>query len=425
MMKKMKQKTRGQWERAVLVLSLLIPTIIMLALFVINRIYPFGDRSFLFSDMYHQYMPFFSELLHKVRGGESLSFSFNVGIGSNFLALFVYYLASPFHIFSLLVPESHLMEFMSYLIVLKIGLAGLTSYLYLKKHFQAEDAKDVGDAPESLWTKKRGNDIGALFFSCFYALSGFMAAYNYNIMWVDCVVLLPLIVLGLERLVKEGRGGLYCVTLALSIFTNYYISIMICIFLVLYFILLLALEKDWVHNIWKKGIPGYFALYSLLAGGMAAVLLIPEVCAILRTDFGDMDFPKKVESYFSVLDMLARHCMCVYTERGLDHWPNIYCGSAVLLMVPLYLMNRRISIREKFCRMALAGFLLISFSTNVLDFIWHGLNYPDSLPARQSFLYIFLVLTMCYEAFRGVREMEGQQILYSFLWALGFILFCG
>ena len=425
MMKKMKQKTRGQWERAVLVLSLLIPTIIMLALFVINRIYPFGDRSFLFSDMYHQYMPFFSELLHKVRGGESLSFSFNVGIGSNFLALFVYYLASPFHIFSLLVPESHLMEFMSYLIVLKIGLAGLTSYLYLKKHFQAEDAKDVGDAPESLWTKKRGNDIGALFFSCFYALSGFMAAYNYNIMWVDCVVLLPLIVLGLERLVKEGRGGLYCVTLALSIFTNYYISIMICIFLVLYFILLLALEKDWVHNIWKKGIPGYFALYSLLAGGMAAVLLIPEVCAILQTDFGDMDFPKKVESYFSVLDMLARHCMCVYTERGLDHWPNIYCGSAVLLMVPLYLMNRRISIREKFCRMALAGFLLISFSTNVLDFIWHGLNYPDSLPARQSFLYIFLVLTMCYEAFRGVREMEGQQILYSFLWALGFILFCG
>ncbi len=425
MMKKMKQKTRGQWERAVLVLSLLIPTIIMLALFVINRIYPFGDRSFLFSDMYHQYMPFFSELLHKVRGGESLSFSFNVGIGSNFLALFVYYLASPFHIFSLLVPESHLMEFMSYLIVLKIGLAGLTSYLYLKKHFQAEDAKDVGDAPESLWTKKRGNDIGALFFSCFYALSGFMAAYNYNIMWVDCVVLLPLIVLGLERLVKEGRGGLYCVTLALSIFTNYYISIMICIFLVLYFILLLALEKDWVHNIWKKGIPGYFVLYSLLAGGMAAVLLIPEVCAILRTDFGDMDFPKKVESYFSVLDMLARHCMCVYTERGLDHWPNIYCGSAVLLMVPLYLMNRRISIREKFCRMALAGFLLISFSTNVLDFIWHGLNYPDSLPARQSFLYIFLVLTMCYEAFRGVREMEGQQILYSFLWALGFILFCG
>lgn len=423
-MKKTKPRTRGQWQRAVLALSLFIPIVIMLALFVIKRIYPFGDRSFLFSDMYHQYMPFFSELLHKVRGGENLSFSFNVGIGSNFLALFVYYLASPFHIFSLLVPESHLMEFMSYLIVLKIGLAGLTSYLYLQNHFRATDAADGGAVSEELWIKRRGNDIGALCFSCFYALSGFMAAYNYNIMWVDCVVLLPLILLGLERLVKEGRGGLYCVTLALSIYTNYYISIMICIFLVLYFVLLLALEKDWVHNVWKKGIPGYFALYSLLAGGMAAVLLIPEVCAILRTDFGDMNFPEKIESYFSVLDMLARHCMCVYTERGLDHWPNIYCGSAVLMLIPMYLMNRGISIREKFCRMALVGFLLLSFSTNLLDFIWHGLNYPDSLPARQSFLYIFLVLTMCYDAFRRIREVDGQQILYGYLWAAGFFLFC-
>ncbi len=419
-MKNKKINLTGNRQRAALVLSFLIPSMVMLALFVVNRIYPFGDRSFLFSDMYHQYMPFFSELLHKVRGGENLSFSFNVGIGSNFLALFVYYLASPFHIFSLLVPESYLMEFMSYLIVLKIGLAGLTSYLYLRRRSGLSGA-GKGDALSA--GSGAGGEMGALFFSCFYALSGFMAAYNYNIMWVDCVVLLPLIVLGLERLVREGRCGLYCVTLALSIFTNYYISIMICIFLVLYFGLLLVTERRGMRDICRRDVPR-FALYSLLAGGMAAMLLVPEVCAILRTDFGDMDFPEKIESYFSILDMLARHCVCVYTERGLDHWPNIYCGSAVLLMIPLYLMNRRISIREKFCRMGLAGFLLLSFGTNMLDFIWHGLNYPDSLPARQSFVYILLVLTMCHDAYRHVRELEGQQILYGYLWAAGFFLFC-
>ncbi len=419
-MKNKKINLTGNRQRAALVLSFLIPSMVMLALFVVNRIYPFGDRSFLFSDMYHQYMPFFSELLHKVRGGENLSFSFNVGIGSNFLALFVYYLASPFHIFSLLVPESYLMEFMSYLIVLKIGLAGLTSYLYLGRRSGLSGA-GKGDALSA--GSGAGGEMGELFFSCFYALSGFMAAYNYNIMWVDCVVLLPLIVLGLERLVREGRCGLYCVTLALSIFTNYYISIMICIFLVLYFGLLLVTERRGMRDICRRDVPR-FALYSLLAGGMAAMLLVPEVCAILRTDFGDMDFPEKIESYFSILDMLARHCVCVYTERGLDHWPNIYCGSAVLLMIPLYLMNRRISIREKFCRMGLAGFLLLSFGTNMLDFIWHGLNYPDSLPARQSFVYILLVLTMCHDAYRHVRELEGQQILYGYLWAAGFFLFC-
>jgi len=382
-----------------LVLSFSLPVLLMLLLFMVNGIYPFGDRSFLSGDLYHQYMPFFSELLRKVRGGDNLGFSWNVGIGSNFLALFVYYLASPFHILAFLVPEKYLIDFIGYLIVIKTGLCGLTACIYLRRHFGTKD-----------W--------GALLFSCFYAFSGFMAAYNYNIMWVDCVVLLPLILLGLERLTKEGKGGLYCVTLALSIYTNYYISIMICIFLVLYFGVLLVTGKRRLRSL------GLFALYSLLAGGMASVLLIPEVCAIIRTDFGDMNFPKEVESYFSILDMLARHCVCVYAERGLDHWPNIYSGSAAIMLIPMYLMNRRISVREKFCKILLAGFLLLSFGTNLLDFLWHGLNYPDSLPARQSFLYIFLVLTMCYEAYLRLKETDSQQIVYGYVAAVGFLLFC-
>lgn len=395
-MKKLKVKQ----ENVTLILAFLLPIAVMLILFIVNGIYPFGDRSFLSGDLYHQYMPFFSELLRKAAGGESLDFSFHVGIGSNFLALFVYYLASPFHLLALPIRGEHLVEFLGYIAVFKTGLCGLTAGIYLQKRFETKDR-------------------AVLLFSMFYAFSGFMAAYNYNIMWLDCIWLAPLILLGLERLVKEGKCGLYCLTLAFSIFTNYYLSIMICIFLVLYFLVLLALEK-------KRRLRsiGYFVLFSLLAGGMAAVLLIPEVCAILQTDFGSEQFPKKVESYFSVLDMLARHCVCVYTERGLDHWPNIYCGSAVLMLIPMYLMNRKISVREKFCRLLLAGFLLLSFSTNILNFIWHGMNYPDSLPARQSFLYVLLVLTMCYEAYHRMEEAEEQQILYGCLFGAGFCLFC-
>jgi len=387
-----------QNRRLLYAMAFVLPTAVMLAIFIIRGIYPFGNRSFLFSDMYHQYMPFFSEFLRKIKAGEGLAYSYNVGIGSNFLALYVYYLASPLHWLAFLVPEAHLMEFMSYLVIIKIGLCGLTSCYYLRKRFESDNP-------------------GIIFFACFYALSGYMAAYNWNVMWLDCVVLLPLIVLGLERLVKDGRCGLYCTMLALSIFTNYYISIMICIFLVLYFLVLL-LEKRSLKII------GNFALYSLLAGGMAAVLLIPEVCAILATDFGDMDFPTKLESYFSVLDMLARHCMCVTTERGLDHWPNIYCGVAVFMLLPMYAMNQHISMRRRFGRLALAGIMLLGFSTNLLDFIWHGLNYPDSLPARQSFIYIFIILVMCYEAYFRLEEISNTQILYGYLGAVVFLLFC-
>lgn len=382
-----------------------LPVILLLFLYIVKGIYPFGEKGFLTGDLYHQYLPFFQEFLRLVRNGEGLDFSYRAGIGSNFMALYVYYLASPFHFPALLGSGEHLMEYVGYLMILKTGLCGLTAAYYFRKHFHTESGAVV-------------------LFSLFYAFSGYMAAYSYNIMWIDCIWLLPLILLGVESLVKEGKGGLYCVTLAFSIYTNYYISIMICMYLVLYFGALLVIHgrgakgSDWLKRI------GRFTLYSLLAGAMAGVLLVPEVCAILKTNFSDSEFPEKIKSYFSVLDMLARHCVCVSTEHGLDHWPNIYAGSMVLMLIPMYVMNKHISIREKFCKLALAGFFLLSFSTNVLDFIWHGMNYPDSLPARQSFLYIFLVLTMCYDAFHHVKEESGQQILYGYLTGTAFLLFC-
>ncbi len=395
---KLKRGIRIQWD-PILFAAWAIPSGIMLILFIINSIYPFGDRSFLYSDMYHQYMPFFTEFMEKVKAGEPLYYSWNVGMGSNFLALYVYYLASPLHWLAFLLPQSLLMEFMSYLVIVKVGLCGLTFCIYLRKHFQTESVTTV-------------------LFAVFYALSGYMAAYNWNIMWLDCVILFPLIIWGLERLVKEGKPVLYCVTLALSILTNFYISIMICIFLVLYFITLLFTEERYVKPCWQ------FGVYSLLAGALAAVLLIPEICAIMATDFGAMEFPKEIRSYFSVLDELARHQMCVTPERQLEHWPNIYCGVAVMILVPLFAICHKIAIKRRFVMLGLTIVMLFSFSTNMLDFIWHGLNYPDSLPARQSFIYIFLILVMSFEAFSHIREMNKQKILYCFLGAVVFLLFC-
>ncbi len=426
----MEKRNRKSREYTILLmLAFFLPVAIMVLGFIIARIYPFGDRCFLSTDLYHQYLPFFSEFMRTIRSGEGVSYTWNVGIGSNFLALYVYYLASPFHWLGLLIPEAFYIEFLSYLVVVKIGLCGLTAFLYLSSRGRRLEETGV------VWTGLVKPEWAALCFSVFYALSGFLAAYNWNIMWLDCVILLPLIVMGLERLVREGKPGLYCFTLGLSIFTNYYISIMICMFLVLYFIYLYLTESHPVFDgktgkgakLWAHARPmGQFALYSLLAGGMAAVLLIPEVCAILTTDFGNSEFPSKAESYFSVLDMLARHCVAVSVEKGLDHWPNIYCGAAVFLFVPLFAMNEKIPARKRFGMLALAGLILVGFSTNVFDFIWHGLNYPDSLPGRQSFIYILVVLIMCYDACihmdRNQTERK-EQVVKIYLGAVAFMLF--
>ncbi len=400
-------------------LSFLVPSLVMLLIFAIRSIYPFGDRSFLHIDMYHQYFPFLVEFYHKLKDGDSLFYSWNTGIGSNFLALYVYYLASPFNWLCVLVPEQFLMEFLSYLVVIKTGLCGLTFTYYARKHFRTDS-----------WV--------VLYFSLFYALSGFMAAYNWDVMWLDVIVLAPMVILGLERLVKEGHCFLYCTMLGLSILTNYYLSIMLCLFLVLYFIVLL-IERDRstpdestslafpffcrIQNFYIKALIR-FGVYSLLAGGIAAVLLFPEIMALRFTEFSDINFPSKVRTYFSVFDMLARHSFDVTVETGLDHWPNIYCGVAVFLLLPLYIIQKNIPLREKTPKLILLAFMLISFSTNVLNFIWHGLNYPDSLPARQSFLYIFLLLTLCCETFLHIREHEGNELIAVLVGTLFYILLC-
>lgn len=388
-------------RNAAYLLSFFIPLSVMLGIFIYNGVFPFDDWSFMHSDMYHQYVPFLSEMLHKLRSNDSLFYSWNVGIGSNFIALYAYYMASPFNWFMLLFPDAYLIEFMSYLVILKIGLCGFTFSWYLSRHFHS---KSLALVP----------------FSVFYALSGYLAAYNWNVMWLDCIFLFPLIALGLERLVSEGRYRLYCISLALCILSNYYISIMICIFLVLYFVLLLFTYRKTPGQVPRIFLR--FALFSGLAGGMAAILLIPELAALRLTKFTQFRFPEELKFYFTTIDMLSRHCINVAVETGLDHWPNLYCGVAVFLLVPLYMANRKIPLREKAARFGLLALLLVSFAANIPNFIWHGMNYPDSLPCRQSFLYIFLLLTLCCEALLRIRACSFRTVGSAFCLSLGAVL---
>ncbi len=160
-----------------------IPVILMVVIFALKGIYPFGTECFLRTDLYHQYAPFFSEFHQKLKEGGSLLYSWNMGMGVNFTALYAYYLASPLNWLLILCPKAYIIEFMTAMIVLKTGLCGLTFTWYLRKHSRPER-------------------FGACYFGIFYAMSGYMAAYSWNIMWLDCILLFPVILYGLEQLVN-------------------------------------------------------------------------------------------------------------------------------------------------------------------------------------------------------------------------------
>ncbi|MBR5336694.1 MAG: YfhO family protein [Lachnospiraceae bacterium] len=368
--------------------SFLIPIIIMLGIYAARGIFPFGDEAFLQCDLYHQYFPFLRLFKSIIQEGGSFLYSWYIGIGNNFFSFFVYYLATPTNWLSLIVDNSFLIEFITYIIILKTGFAGLTFSYYLKQKFNSDTRATV-------------------LFSLGYSMSAFFAAYNWNVMWLDCLILLPVLILGLERLVYKGRMTLYVIMLGLCIYTNYYLSIMICISLVMYFLVLLISAKGRLRALLR------FVGGSIAGGGIASIMLLPEYNSMMYSEFAGGQLPTVLQQYYNVFTCYARSLMNVQVEIGLDHWPNIYCGVALLFLVFLYLFTGRISLLERIPKAILLGIFMFSFCFNIPNFIWHGMNYPNSLPARQSFIYIFLILTMGYEAYLHVRETKWLWVLIS------------
>ncbi len=391
----MKFKEKIKSIHPMYLVSFFLPLIIMVAIFAVRGIYPFGDNVYLRSDMYHQYCPFFSELWDKIRNGGSLFYSWEIGLGSNFAALYGYYLSSPLNWFIGFFPHEYMIEMMNIIILLKLALASTAFTYYIDKRFKVKN-------------------ITVSLFGMFYALSGFTAAFSWNLMWFDCVLLLPLVLLGLERLVNEDKGILYTVTLGLTILSNYYIAIMVCISLVFYFfVLLITMPVPEKKTVYLQKI-GYFTIFSVLAGAMSAAILLPELYALGLTASSDISFPKTLTQYFSVVTVLNRQLANTEVCIGLEHLPNIYCGVAVFLLYPLYIFNKKIGVREKIAKSVLLFIFIFAFSFNIPNFIWHGFHYPNSLPARQSFIYVFILLTMCFDAFKDMKDYTGSQIAKAF-----------
>ena len=386
-------------RRRILALSFFSPIALLCIAFAVIEIYPVGGNTMLIIDNYHQYTPFLMELGDMLRGGYSLLHSWNAGLGSNYLSRFAYYLSSPLNLFAVFVPDKLISEFTLVLVLLRAGLAGMTFSIYLR-------------------SKREDSGLRTVAFAVMYALCGFFLAYYWNIMWFDCVALLPLCILGLEQLVDQGKSMLYCITLAIVITSNYFIALLICIYLVLYFVVYYLSKPR------RKLLPTImrFAGFSLIAGALSAVVTIPAFFGLTASSNANFTFPATMRIYSEMIYVIANHFMMI-KPAIMTGLPNIYCSLIVLALVPLYFLNKNIPFREKSGNAVLLAFFLISFNINYLDFLWHGTHFPNSLLFRFSFCYVFLVLTMSFQALMNLGGVKKRQILAAFMLMAGFLVF--
>lgn len=372
-----------------------LPVILMLLAFLVMGIYPAGENQIAVIDMYHQYVPFLGELQSKLQSGGSLFYTWNGAGGSNFWNLLAYYGASPLNLILVLFPKKFLMEGVTLILLLKIGLAGSTMAVYLRA---------------IVWEKdKRSADISLVGFATLYALCSYVMAYYWCIMWMDAVALLPLCILGLHKILDGRSGVFYTVCLALVVFINYYMAIMVCIFILFYYPVLyfIKVQGESAGHFFKT--TGRAVGYSLLGVLMSAVMLLPTWMSMQSTYYISADMPEKTELYNDLLDILNQllpNAELTYRE-GL---PNLYCGMFVVILLVFYWISRTIPLREKLLNGAFLAFLIFSLNINKLDFIWHGFHFPNQLPYRYTFMICFLLIGMAYQVFQRVDEIRVNHL---------------
>lgn len=394
----------GAWEKHAsklyLFLAFFIPFFIMFVAFAISRVSPFGTNQIHATDLWHQYYPFMVDYQDKLQEGGSLLWTWKSGGGTNFIALMSYYLASPLNFLTVLIPTSWLSEFLYISTCVKIGCAGLFFAMFLKITFKR-------------------SDVSITAFGTMYALCAFIAGYYWNVIWLDTVALLPLVIAGTIALLKEGKFKLYIITLALSILANYYIGLFTCAF-----VLLVSIGYSIVEfKGWKNLLINFLKMLgsSILGVMMSAILTLPAYFALGYTHSSNNTFPPYAYNmnlnpdFGGLLEGIGKTignsvAFIRPTVRD-EQLPNVYSGVIVIFLAILFLFCRKIKLRERLVCSGLLLFFVLSFIIRPLDYIWHGMHFPNMLPHRFSFLYTFVIIYMAFRVFMYIDEIKPVSVI--------------
>ena len=314
----------------ILLTTILCAILVISGVYCLQEVAPFGKKSLLTIDFFHQYGPMLGELVDRIRNGQNLIYSFYMGMGLPFFRNFFNYLSSPFNIILFLFKHSDLLMSYSVIIGLKAVAAAGTMNYYLRKKF---------------------NDNKNLFFialSLLYAFSAYFTAYYWNIMWLDGMVFLPLITLGIENIINDKKPLLYIISLAIMLFANYFIAYMLCLFSVLYFVIYMFIKFDKFEfkKILKKCL--IFSISSFLAAGLCAFFLVPLYDAIKGISATSDVFPTSQYYSFTFKEFIFNHLSAVGStvlKSGITSAPNISCGITMVALLITFIINPKINIK--------------------------------------------------------------------------------
>ncbi len=317
------------------------------------------------------------------------SYSFANGLGGSLIGTFFYYLASPFNMLLLFFSKTQLPIAIYWIISLKVGTIGLTSYYYFQKHYQK---------------------IYALAGSNAFALSGYVIAYNLNLMWLDSLILLPLLILQIHQVGK--KNWLILVTFLLWV-TDFYTGYMALVFGFFYFAIYLFNHP----TNWQKKLLNY-VIKSTTATLLAAFALIPTIYEIINNKNSSAVFNWGIQ--FTPYKLLGKFISGSYSfhemQAGL---PNVYLTILFFLISLTYFLSQEFSLKERLSYAILLLFLFIFCWFNPLVLFWHLGQFPTWYPARFSFVISFLLIELALKVLSRQSKISIKQLILIVLISAG------
>ncbi|WP_243113048.1 YfhO family protein [Ruminococcus sp. Marseille-P6503] len=393
------------WDKRIYFLVFAVPALIMYIAYALFEVHPFGDNSVLVLDLNGQYVYYYEALRDAFWGDGSLVYSWSRNLSGEMFGIFAYYLASPFMLIVCLLPRTAMCGAIELMQIAKIGAAAVTFAYFLRK------------------TGKPRNTSLAVFSSC-YALMSYMVVQLMDPMWLDGLIYLPLICWGVHRLVDEGKLLPLIIPLALMFIAHFYIGYMVGFFTFCYFIYYCLSREGRIlpKHIFRRIVQ--FGAAAVTAVMTAGVVLIPVYNSLKlgKLEFSTPDF--SLATQFDFLTFITKLFPMSYDTVYPEGLPMIFCGSAVLLLVPLFFMNAKISVKEKVSKGLLLLVLFVSMYIAPIDIAWHGFQVPNWLPYRYSFAFSFLLLLMAYRAFENLDGITAKEIGGVFFGLMVFLFWC-
>ena len=255
----MKESIKKTWIKyKTFLVSPAISILILLTIYAIKGIYPFGTMTIANGDLGQSYMPFYNFLYDIVYNGKNIFYDYTLGMGSNMYGGFLADgLFNPSSFIVLLGSRENIPYMLSFVLMIKIAFISLTSYILFNKLYKK-------------------NTYYNIVFSILYAFSGYVLMYNTNIMWLDVVGMFPLFILSIKYMFETSKIHWYVILLALILIFNYNLAYMILLFIIfiipIYIVIGLPKEER------KKGtikVWGYFIGSILIP--ISIIILVSEL----------------------------------------------------------------------------------------------------------------------------------------------------